>query len=220
MTKTFQVLSVLLSYPSADLQAAAPMLRDALAAENLIVAPMQSRLVRLIDEIAGADLLDAQERYVGLFDQSRSLSLHLFEHVHGESRDRGQAMIDLRGLYEGAGLSIAAAELPDYLPMLLEFLSTRPLEQARELLGQTSHIVAAIAQRLRKRDAGYAAVFDALMDLAAVVPEPAGDLRPEAHGDATDLAALDTEWEEAQVTFAPGAVCGSPRPAGAENTTE
>ena len=113
---------------------------------------MQSRLVRLIDEIAGADLLDAQERYVGLFDQSRSLSLHLFEHVHGESRDRGQAMIDLRGLYEGAGLSIAAAEPPDYLPMLLEFLSTRPLEQARELLGQTSHIVAAIAQRLRKRD--------------------------------------------------------------------
>ena len=100
-----------------------------------------------------------QERYVELFDRTRSLSLHLFEHVHGESRDRGQAMIDLKSLYEKNGLFLGAAELPDYVPVFLEFLSTRPLTEARTLLGQTAHILTALAERLEKRRSPYAAVF-------------------------------------------------------------
>ena len=60
---------------------------------------------------------------------ARRLSLHLFEHVHGESRDRGQAMVDLKAMYENAGLFVTR-ELPDYVPLLLEFLSTQPRPEA------------------------------------------------------------------------------------------
>src|SRR5207244_13070491 len=104
----------------------------------------------LLSEIAIGDLYDLQERYVLLFDRTRSLSLHLFEHVHGESRDRGQAMIDLKNQYENAGLEISATELPDFVPLFLEFLSTRPRADAYELLGQPAHILSAMAERLRK----------------------------------------------------------------------
>ena len=106
MIRTFKVLSALISYPSVELQAAAPDMRAALRDEGIISGRAQRALNLLIDEIASGDLLDLQERYVDLFDRGRSLSLHLFEHVHGESRDRGQAMVDLQALYEKSGLTI------------------------------------------------------------------------------------------------------------------
>src|SRR5262249_57680544 len=126
MSRTFKVLSALLSYPTEELQAAVPELAAALSRESLIPAAIRRRLDVLLNEIATGDLYDLQERYVLLFDRTRSLSLHLFEHVHGESRDRGQAMIDLKALYEKAGLEIDAAELPDFVPLFLNFLSTHP----------------------------------------------------------------------------------------------
>ena len=134
-------------------------MRNVIDEENLLPADIRRQLDALIDEIATGDLYDLQERYVELFDRTRSLSLHLFEHVHGESRDRGQAMIDLKSLYEQNGLFLGAAELPDYLPAFLEFLSTRPLAEARTLLGQPAHILTALAERLHKRHSPYAAVF-------------------------------------------------------------
>jgi len=148
-----------------------------------------------------------QERYVELFDRTRSLSLHLFEHVHGESRDRGQAMIDLKNLYEKHGLSFSTSELPDYLPAFLEFLSTRPSAEARQLLGQPAHILAALAERLEKRDAPYAAVFRALEALAVPAADSEQmDVVPEgADADPNDFAALDAQWEEEAVTFGPAA---------------
>src|SRR5262245_34896123 len=144
MAKSFKVLSTLLSYPTAELQQAADELRAALDGEALLPPLIARDVHRLIDEIAGGDLYDLQERYVLLFDRTRSLSLHLFEHVHGESRDRGQAMINLKSLYESNGLVIGASELPDFLPLFLEFLSMRPLAEARDLLGQPIHILAAL----------------------------------------------------------------------------
>ena len=159
MTRTFKALSALLSYPTPELQAAARDLRDAIAGEGIVDGVRCRALDRLIDEIAESDVYDLQERYVLLFDRTRSLSLHLFEHVHGESRDRGQAMIDLEELYAKSGLAISATELPDYLPLFLEFLSTRPFAEARDLLGQTAHILDALAERLEKRGSPYAAVF-------------------------------------------------------------
>ncbi len=131
MTATFKVLSALLTYPSAELQAAAEELHAALDSDGLVAQSVRGDLDRLIDEFASSDLIDLQERYVMLFDRTRSLSLHLFEHVHGESRDRGQAMIDLRSLYEQKGLAMTASELPDFLPLFLEFLSSLPLGDAR-----------------------------------------------------------------------------------------
>ena len=150
MTRTFKVLSALLSYPTADMQAAIPELADAIDREAPLPAGIRRQLDLLLNQLATGDLYDLQERYVLLFDRTRSLSLHLFEHVHGESRDRGQAMIDLKALYENGGLEIDAAELPDFVPLFLEFLSTRPRPEAYDLLAQPAHVLAAMAERLRK----------------------------------------------------------------------
>jgi len=207
MTRTFKVLSALLNYPSAELQMAVPELTAALDREALVSRAIRRQLDVLLQEIAAGDLYDLQERYVLLFDRTRSLSLHLFEHVHGESRDRGQAMIDLKALYENGGLHMDAAELPDFLPLFLEFLSTRPRAEAYELLGQPAHIFAALAERLRKRRSAYEALLRALVALAASKPkaDAVSVLLAESDPDASDLAALDAAWEDEPVTFGPGA---------------
>jgi len=205
MIRTFKVLSLLLSYPDTELQQAAPVLRAALADEGLLPERRHPGLYRLIDRFAERDLYDAQEQYVFLFDRTRSLSLHLFEHVHGESRDRGQAMVDLQTMYAEEGLVVAAKELPDYLPMFLEFLGTRSLAQARELLGQPLHVLTALRERLQKRESDYAAVFAALEQLAegTATPKQLAEARAVPDDDPGDLVALDRAWEEAAVTFGP-----------------
>jgi nitrate reductase delta subunit len=203
--KTFKVLSALLSYPTEALIEAAPEFVAVLDAESLVPAARRGAVDVLIGEIAAGDLYDLQERYGLLFDRSKTLALHLFEHVHGESRDRGQAMVDLKAMYENAGLFIAANELPDYVPLLLEFLSIRPL--ARELLGQTAHILAALAERLGRRESNYKAVFDALVAIAADAPrrDIVEELLKAPDSDPMDLVALDAAWEEEEVRFGPGA---------------
>ena len=171
MGKIFKALSALLSYPDEALQKAAPELRAVIDEDGLLPPENRRYLDALIEEIATGDLFALQERYVELFDRTRSLSLHLFEHVYGESRDRGQAMIDLKTLYEQNGLYLSTSELPDYLPAFLEFLSIRPLDEAREQLSQPAHILTALAERLHKRHSPYAAVFDGLTALAVLVPD-------------------------------------------------
>jgi nitrate reductase delta subunit len=210
MAKIFKVLSALLSYPDAEIVAAAPALREAAAAEKRVSAPVRAGLVELVDQLATHDPYDLEERYVLLFDRTRSLSLHLFEHVHGEGRDRGQAMVDLAARYERHGLAVLAGELPDYLPMFLEFLSTVPPEEGRALLGQPLHIVAALGERLRKRNSIYRWVFAAIGELARSRPD-AGELRElmaEPDDDPDDLVALDAAWQDAPVTFGPDAGAG------------
>ena len=203
--KSFKALSALLNYPSADLVAAMPEIRAVLAGEGVVPRSALKALEPLLSSFETAELYDLQERYVLLFDRSRSLSLHLFEHVHGESRDRGQALVDLSQLYDKNGFFIVANELPDFLPLFLEFLSTLPFGEATALLGETVHILAVLRQRLEKRESPYAALFAAVEALSAVRADPraaaeaaASDVMPD------DLAALDREWEEAAVTFGPG----------------
>lgn len=206
MTRTFKVLSLLLSYPTRELQQAAPDLTAALEAEGLVPAPELRALNGLIGGIGEGDLYDMQARYVFLFDRTRSLSLHLFEHVHGESRDRGKALVELGAMYEERGFDIAARELPDFLPLFLEYLSLIPLDEARDLLNEPLHIVSAIKERLRKRRSPYWAVFRALEKIAAGKPERSDVLnllsRPEDNPD--DLEALDAAWAETPVSFGPG----------------
>jgi nitrate reductase delta subunit len=207
MIKALKALSALLTYPSAELQQAAGEISEAIEAETAIPLNVRDRLHKLLTEIATDDIYDLQERYVLLFDRTRSLSLHLFEHVHGESRDRGQAMIDLKAQYEKAGLFMGAAELPDFLPLFLEFLSTLPAHEASDMLGQPAHILAAMAERLRKRGSSYEAAFRALVALAAAKPKETevSALLALPDPDASDFAALDAAWEDEQVTFGPGA---------------
>jgi nitrate reductase delta subunit len=212
MKRTLKVLSAVLSYPTAGLQAAVPEMRAALDAERRLPRKNRDRLDRLLEEIAARDLYDLQERYVLLFDRTRSLSLNLFEHVHGESRDRGQAMVDLMALYQRHGLAIRTGELPDHLPLFLEFLSETPEAEARGLIAETAHILEAIRQRLRKRNVPYSSVFSCVQTLAGTRPQSAlvEALLGERDDNPEDLAALDAAWEEEEVTFGPAAAaqCG------------
>lgn len=198
MRLTLRVLSALLRYPDEAVQQAAPELAAALAEDGLLASEQRAALQPLLDTLASADLLDAQERYVGIFDRGRAVSLHLFEHVHGESRDRGQAMVDLRDRYEAQGLEIAAKELPDYLPLFLEYLSVLPSAQAAEELAQPGVILSALADRLEEKGTPYAAPMRILADLAGAGGE-AFEIAPA--DDPDDLAALDAAWEEEQIRF-------------------
>ena len=210
MIKALKAFSALLTYPTAELQQASGEISEAIEAETAIPLNVRDRLHKLLTEIVTDDIYDLQERYVLLFDRTRSLSLHLFEHVHGESRDRGQAMIDLKAQYEKANLFMGAAELPDFLPLFLEFLSTLPAREARDMLDQPAHILAAMAERLRKRGSSYEAVFRALVALAAAKPkdDEVSALLALPDPDANDFAALDAAWEDEQVTFGLGASDG------------
>jgi nitrate reductase delta subunit len=215
VSATYKVLSAALTYPTAEFQGAAQELIQALNDERILPAKQRGAVAALIADIAAADLLEAQARYVDLFDRTRALSLHLFEHVHGESRDRGQAMVSLLERYRNAGLDVAARELPDYMPLFLEFLSTLEIAEARENLAECVHILAALGERLRKRGSGYAAVPEALVALSQASPdkEALAALRKEKIEDPRDLVALDRLWEEAEVRFGPGdaASDGCPR---------
>ena len=204
--KTLRVLAALISYPTADLVAAADEIRDAIDADTILPAAERAGLHRLIDDLAGGDLYDLQERYGLLFDRTRALSLHLFEHVHGESRDRGQAMVDLLKLYEESGYTPTATELPDYLPLFLEYASTRSPQAAIELIGQPATVIAALKERLAKRSSPYGAVMSALLAISkARLDEKAlATLRAEPDPEPDDLEALDAAWEEEEVTFGPG----------------
>lgn len=216
MTKTFKVLSLLLTYPEMELQVAAGDMKRILNREKLVPANCLEGLNGLLDEIAAGELYDLQERYVLLFDRSRSLSLHLFEHIHGESRDRGQAMVDLAEHYERHGLVLTARELPDFLPLFLEFLDTQPLPEALELLEEPLHVIAALGERLRKRESPYAWVMLALEGIAKGKPSQAvlNELLAAPDDDPDDLEALDRAWEDEPVTFGPGAASGGVAPGG------
>ena len=171
MTNSFKALSALLTYPTEELKVVVGEIRDVIFAEALAPRWALDQLTTLLREIETLDLYELQERYVFLFDRTRSLSLHLFEHVHGESRDRGQAMVDLRSLYEEAGLDPDARELPDFLPMFLEYLSTRPIDEARSLLAEPLTVIAALKERLARRKTPYAAVLRVLDQLDDVAFE-------------------------------------------------
>ncbi len=213
MHMPLKAISALLSYPTAELQAAKDELNDALQQGNLLPADTISELAKLVDEIATGDLYDLQETYVALFDRSRTLSLNLFEHVHGESRDRGPAMVDLVENYRAAGFEPASTELPDHLPVLLEFLAMRPLEEAREILADTAHILDALQTRLNRRESIYAPVFGALVHIAGAEAdkEAVAELLSVKDDNPDDLEALDAVWEESEVTFAPDPNAGCPQ---------
>jgi nitrate reductase molybdenum cofactor assembly chaperone NarJ/NarW len=197
--RTLKLLAVLLSYPSSDLVAALPEIARRLGEDGSLSGGTQDALAGLLAELKREDLLDLQERYVAQFDTGRSTSLHLFEHVHGDSRDRGQAMVDLRAMYQRAGYALATRELPDFLPAVLEYLSTCTAEEVHGILDDCAHILRAIGERLQDGGSPYAAVFGALLDLHGEAPLEAGSSKPGAE------RSLDEEWQDAPVEFGPDA---------------
>ena len=197
--KSLKLLAVLLSYPSEDMVASLPEIARRLGEETALRGATQDALAGLLAELKRDDLLDLQERYVAQFDAGHSTSLHLFEHVHGDSRDRGQAMVDLNALYRRSGFVLAVNELPDYLPALLEYLASRPAEEVHELIEDCAHILRAVGERLIAGGSPYAAVMAALLDLHGAAPLAA----PQAAAKAQGAQSVDEEWDEAPVEFGP-----------------
>lgn len=175
-----RALSALLTYPDTELRAALPEITEAIGHTRAVKRAHRDALLRLIDDIAGRDELDAQGRYVDLFDRGRRTSLNLFEHVHGDGRKRGPAMLDLRQRYVDAGMEPFGDDLPDHLPRILEYLSCQNRREIRDTLGEIAHIVRKLGNTLLKRHSPYAAVMAALLAIAgekgldtnAAVPPP------------------------------------------------
>lgn len=184
---SLRVLARLLGYPDAGLRGDLAALREALHGERALPQPRLAELDALIDSLALAAPLDAEAAYVELFDRGRATSLHLFEHVHGDSRDRGPALIDLAQTYEKAGLFLAEGEMPDFLPVVLEFTSTQPPREAREFLAEMAHIFNAIFSALQQRGSAYACVLGALLELAGEKAQPVQIAAEEP---------VDALWEE------------------------
>jgi len=212
--KTLKVLSALLCYPQPEIQAALGEMAEALEQERVLPERERRALWALMRQMAQTDLMELQERYIRLFDRGRALSLHLFEHIHGESRDRGQAMVDLLEVYRQHGFELNARELPDYLPLFLEYLAQRPESEALELLGEALHVIALLGARLAERGSDYHIVFEAL---SALVGEPAdiADIRRQVADEGPDqtVVNMDQIWEEEAVTFlANQEGCGMHRP--------
>lgn len=205
-----KVISRLMDYPRAELQDQVSGIEEVINSSREISPDMRQQLVHLLHVIYDGDLLDAQETYTGLFDRGRSLSLLLFEHVHGESRDRGQAMVDLLSIYAEHGFSINARELPDHIPLHLEFLAHQPDLEIREGLSDVSHILGVLSARLQERDSPYAALFDSLLMISGVNVD-ISELREKVSGEKRDDTheELDKIWEEEAVTFGAGDALGS-----------
>ncbi|MFO1303650.1 MAG: nitrate reductase molybdenum cofactor assembly chaperone [Burkholderiales bacterium] len=164
--RALRILAYLLRYPDRAMRARLPELQAALEDDRSIPRTRRVELVRLVDRLLEDDGLDSESAYVALFDRGRSTSLHLFEHVHGDSRERGPAMIDLVKTYEGAGLLLGPSEMPDYLPVFLEFASTQPPREARASLAEIAHIANRIFTALDERHSAYASVLGAILELA------------------------------------------------------
>lgn len=188
--KTFKALGALLAYPTQGLIDALPELYAVVVDEAIVPRAQRERLKLLLHWMAAQDLLDLEEHYVEWFDRGRATSLHLFEHVHGDSRDRGPAMIDLAQTYEKAGLYLHDGQMPDYLPVVLEFVSTQPAREARAFLAEMAHILNAIHAGLMRRQSAYAGVLGALLELTG---EPVQAVALPAEED------LDAAWEEPPV---------------------
>ena len=195
------VLSHLLDYPTTEFVDAEHELLAIVNQSTLSVETKQG-LSRFISNQCAKDLMDWQAEYDGLFERGRALGLWLFEHVHGESRDRGQAMVDLIEQYKQAGLELLQNELPDYIPLFLEFLATQGEANAQHWLSEVEHILALLQCRLEKRESEYAIVFVTLLEIAQSKLDLSA-LREQINGEKRDdtKQAIDKEWEEEAVTF-------------------
>lgn len=219
MIRSLAVISRLLDYPTVELIEARSALVDVIREESRFPAALRDALTGFVQQLCSTELLDSQEAYVDLFDRGRALSLLLFEHVHGESRARGQAMVDLLQQYHQAGLELSTKELPDYLPLFLEYLATREEDEAAQGLGDVHPILALLSARLQERASAYHLLFDALLTMINIQPDMK-TLREQAAAEPRDNTptAMDKIWEEEMVNFVEdkGASC---RPTQAANQT-
>lgn len=125
-----------------------------------------------INYLNSNDLIFLQENYVSIFDRQKKFSLYLFEHIHGDSRDRGSAIIDLQNLYKNYNFEISECkELPDYIPLFLEFISLISEKDACNMLGDIINIISLLKRRLDFIQSPYSNIFNILENLSTKKPD-------------------------------------------------
>lgn len=206
--KHYLAMSALLQYPEPELIAALPDIEDVLAATPRWLAALRP----LIEELRVGTLIDLQQNYVMTFDRNPSHSLHLFEHIHGESRDRGQAMVDLMEEYKRHGLAMEGNDLPDYVPLFLEFLSTQDQEVAAPLLADAVHVLAHIGRKLAANGSVYACVFEVLEALSPVPAETLSEPPVRDMDEALETFGPGVDGVEPLLKSMPGAIPGGVQP--------
>ncbi len=199
--KTFKLLGLILTYPEGTIYSSSDKLLKMLRSEAILPEKSIKKVEKFLITQKERNLMDVQEDYVKIFDRGRAHCLHLFEHIHGESRDRGQAMVDLSETYAKKGLYIDSGELPDYLPLFMEYLSHCEFKEASELLGETIDVIAMIGAKLKKQKSPYADIFAVLEVLSAlkVNKKKVKDALEKAPKDPETMEELDAEWREAEV---------------------
>lgn len=204
-----KLISRLLDYPAESLVDHQNEVVEMITSTPQLSDTNKRALIAMVNQRFNMDVLDWQAEYESLFERGRSLSLLIFEHVHGESRDRGQAMVDLLKQYKIAGLDIGVKELPDYLPLFLEFLSTQGEENAKGWLQDIAPVLSVLYVRLQKRDSNYQALFGCMLELSGAkidLDSVKEQLKDEKRDDTNK--ALDKVWEEEAITFGGDAVNG------------
>ena len=204
MLKTYKIISLLITYPNEEIYNLLPQVNSLLKEEHLLNAVSISGIDAFVDFFAKKPLTFWQEHYVQLFDYSRSVSLYLFEHVHGDSKDRGQAMVDLIDLYNENGLNINRPELPDYLPVFLEFLAMQTQSKAMDYLSEIIDIVGFIHRKLEDKDNPYKNLLSAIIQLSGRKPAEA---RIEKMVSEMPEISIDEAYEEEPVTFGDENAC-------------
>ncbi|MFT5593799.1 MAG: nitrate reductase delta subunit [Oceanicoccus sp.] len=214
----FKVISALMDYPQEGVAQHKDDLKKIIRADVSLSDECKNSMTEFLEAQCALDLLDWQSDYDALFERGRNLSLLLFEHVHGESRDRGQAMVDLIEQYKLAGLALDKNELPDYIPLFLEFLSTQDREDAKAWLMDVSHILAILATRLEERESGYASLFNALLEISQASVDMT-EIRAVVAKEEPDYTneAIDKVWEDEAVTFGGNATDGGACPSSSSN---
>ena len=206
MIKTYKILSLCLSYPNADLQLFLSEVENELQKEALLSNQKIKDVCSFVNHFKNMNLTDWQALYVQLFDYSRSASLHLFEHIKSDSKDRGQAMVNLLEFYKENGLELSANELPDYLPVFLEFLSTQQTKEAAELLSEPIHIIDRVNKALSEKQNPYSHIFSAIISLSTKQPDKKATENIINNEKPLDL---DAEYEEEPIEFGVGSSCSN-----------
>ncbi|MBT3092579.1 MAG: nitrate reductase molybdenum cofactor assembly chaperone [Candidatus Thiodiazotropha endolucinida] len=152
----YKLLARLLEYPDTELIVHMPEIIKRVKSDRDISTQERDDLMQFISWMQLHDMTGMQADYVQTFDMTPEHALHLTHHLFGDDRGRGPALIDLMEHYRAEGLDIDQQEIPDYLPLILEYASTLDDMQAKVFLGDARKVITVLAENLEKADSPYA----------------------------------------------------------------
>ncbi|MGB2571014.1 nitrate reductase molybdenum cofactor assembly chaperone [Micromonospora citrea] len=210
--RIFQLVSVLLTYPDDELLGAGEELRA--AADRIAHESARRQVGQFLDWLSGTAPVDVQRHYVQTFDLRRRSGLYLTYHLHGDTRKRGMALLVLKQRYRAHGLRLADGELPDLLPVVLEFAATVGPGDGEAPLRQHRNGIELLRSALAESGTPYRLLLDAV---CAVLPELTDADRAAVAALAVDGPPVETVGLESLghgpdlhgATLAPYPVCSS-----------